>query len=57
MSICLKTLAIAIVSSISLMASGCQKMNMHPPPREDLYYSVPDHIPELEQKIPIQNVD
>lgn len=62
MKVLSKALVIAIIPSISLFASGCDllphamqpsqwgKLNRGPAPREDTYFSVPDHIPELEQK-------
>ncbi|MFH1303268.1 MAG: hypothetical protein ABIK07_19560 [Planctomycetota bacterium] len=46
----MKAMILVVVPGISLITSGCQKLNMHQAPREDTYFSVPDHIPELEQK-------
>jgi len=64
-----KTLLVLIIPGISLFASGCEmmphalqpgqwgKLNRGPAPREDTYFSVPDYIPELDQKKNKQNVD
>lgn len=57
-----KALMIVIIPCIPLLASGCDllphaiqpsqwhKLNRGPAPREDTHFSVPDYIPELEQK-------
>lgn len=52
-----KVLIVLIIPSISLITSGCQKLNMHPAPREDMYFSVPDYIPELEHKVQYETQD
>ncbi|WP_298861226.1 hypothetical protein [uncultured Gimesia sp.] len=69
MKILSKALLVLIIPSISFFASGCEmlphalqpnqwsKLNRGPAPREDTYFSVPDYIPELEQKKSSQNVD
>ena len=46
----IRSIIVAMVPSIILITVGCQKLNMHKAPREDLYFAVPDYIPELEQE-------
>lgn len=62
MKVLTKVLLIAIIPSMSFLASGCEmlphalqpgqwhKLNRGPAPRQDTYFSVPDYIPELEQQ-------
>ena len=69
MKVLSKALLVLIIPSISFFATGCEmlphalqpspwsKLNRGPAPREDTYFSVPDYIPELEQKISSQKVD
>ncbi|EDL59082.1 hypothetical protein [Gimesia maris] len=58
MKVLSKALIIVIIPSLSFFASGCEmlphalqpsqwhKLNRGPAPRQDTYFSVPDHIPE-----------
>ena len=58
MKVLSKALIIVIIPSLSFFASGCEmlphalqpsqwhKLNLGPAPRQDTYFSVPDHIPE-----------
>tara|TARA_R110002111_G_scaffold67_2_gene607 strand:+ start:30367 stop:30576 length:210 start_codon:yes stop_codon:yes gene_type:complete len=68
MKVLSKALLIVIIPCISLIASGCdllphalqpdqwKKLNRGPAPRQDTYFSVPDYIPELDQKArPVSN--
>lgn len=67
MKVLSKVLLIAIIPSMSFLASGCEmlphalqpgqwhKLNRGPAPRQDTYFSVPDTIPELEQKPRTEN--
>lgn len=69
MKVLSKTLLVLIIPSVSLFSSGCEmlphamqpsqwgKLNRGPAPREDTYFSVPDHIPELEKRNNSQIVD
>lgn len=69
MKILSKVLLVLIIPSTTFFASGCEmmphalqpsqwgKLNRGPAPREDTYFSVPDYIPELEQKSLVENDD
>ncbi len=64
-----KVLIVVVIPCISLLTSGCDllphaiqpsqwhKLNRGPAPREDTHFSVPDYIPELEQKVPFESRD
>ena len=66
MKVLSKALLIAIIPSLFVFATGCEmlphalqpsqwhKLNRGPAPRQDTYFSVPDTIPELEQRQEIE---
>lgn len=69
MKVLSKALLIVILPSLTLTATGCDliphalhpsqwhKLNRGPAPRQDTYFSVPDHIPERDFQQQTENRD